>query len=102
MYIYLLRCEEHSYYKIGITNNLQKRLKEIQTGTPDKIYFVDFYESKYARKIESGLHRFFEHKHRNNEWFELSLEDEVKFKSMCVLIENNLKFIESSQNEDIL
>lgn len=97
MFIYLMRCEEHSYYKIGITYNLQKRLKEIQTGTPDKIYIVDHYETDNARKIEGALHSFFSDKHRNNEWFELSIEDEIKFKKLCHLTEKNLKIL---QNDD--
>ncbi len=100
MFIYLIRCEENSYYKIGITKNIQKRIKEIQTGTPDKIYLIDSYESEYARQIEIALHNFFKSEHRNNEWFELSIKDEIRFKELCILTENNLKILK--QENDIL
>ena len=97
MFVYLIRCEENNYYKIGITKNIQRRLKQIQTSTPDKIYLVEKYESKYSNKIEKALHNFLVAYHRNNEWFELPLEEELKFIEMCKSIEKNLIFLEENK-----
>lgn len=97
MYVYLIRCEENSYYKIGITKNIQKRIKELQTGSSDIIYLVNKYESDFASKIEKGLHNFLGHKRRNNEWFDLTIEDEVNFIDMCTKIEKNLIYLEQNK-----
>lgn len=93
MFVYLIRCEENNYYKIGVTKNIQRRLKQIQTGTPDKIYLVEKYESDYSTKIERALHNFLAHYHRNNEWFELPLEEELRFVDNCKKIEQNFIFL---------
>lgn len=97
MFVYLIRCEENNYYKIGITKNIERRIKQIQTGTPDKIYLVEKYESEHSSKIEKALHNFFSPYHRNNEWFELSLEDEMKFMEMCQSIEKNIVYLKENK-----
>jgi hypothetical protein len=97
MYVYLIRCEENNYYKIGITKNIERRLKQIQTGTPDKIYLVEKYESDFSSKIEKALHNYFIYCHRNNEWFELTLEDELKFLDLCKSMEKNFIFLKENK-----
>lgn len=52
------------YYKIGITNNLQKRLKSIKTCNPDIILI-----SYTQRNIEHYLHNKFIEFHHSGEWF---------------------------------
>lgn len=97
MFVYLIRSTDNSVYKIGSTKNINKRIKELQTGNAEKIYLVDKYESTNAFKIEKGLHNFFQHKKKLNEWFDFSIEDEIKFKELCILIDNNLKYIENNK-----
>lgn len=97
MFVYLIRLSENSTYKIGTTNNINKRIKQLQTGNAEQIFLVDSYQSKLAFKIENALHNFFKHKHKLNEWFELTIEDEIKFKELCVTIENNLKYLENNK-----
>lgn len=97
MFVYLLRLSENSYYKIGITKNINKRIKQLQTGNAEDIYLVESYESKYASKIEKALHNFYTHKKKINEWFELSIEDEYYFVEKCKNIENNLIFLEKNK-----
>jgi hypothetical protein len=95
MYIYLIRCSENNFYKIGISKNVERRLKQIQTSSPNKIYLIHKYQSQYASKIEKAMHNFFKVYHRNNEWFELSLSEEMKFIDMCLSIENNIIYLEN-------
>lgn len=97
MYVYLIRCSENNFYKIGISKNVETRLKQIQTTSPDKVFIVHKYESSYASKIEKALHNFFKSYHRNNEWFELSLTEELKFIDMCTLIEANLMYLNDNK-----
>lgn len=97
MYVYLIRCSDNNFYKIGISKNVKTRLKQIQTTSPDNVFIVHTYESKYAFKIEKALHNFFKSYHKNNEWFELSLIEELKFLDMCSSIEKNLIHLEQNK-----
>jgi predicted GIY-YIG superfamily endonuclease len=96
MFVYLIRLSENSTYKIGVTKNITKRIKELQTGNAEQIYLIDKYESDNAFKIEKALHNFFQHKKKLNEWFDFTIEDEIKFKELCITIDNNLKYLENN------
>jgi len=96
MFIYLIRLSENSYYKIGVTKNINKRIKQLQTGNAEEIYLIDSYQSEYAYKIENALHNFYSNKNKYNEWFEFTLEDEVNFLKDCKKIENNIIFLENN------
>jgi predicted GIY-YIG superfamily endonuclease len=97
MFVYLIRLSDNSTYKIGVTKNINKRIKELQTGNAEEIFLVDKYESDNAFKIEKALHNFFQHKKKLNEWFDFGIEDELKFKELCLTIDNNLKFLEKNK-----
>lgn len=75
MIIYLLR-DRHT--KIGITDNLGQRLREIRRDSPRARVFMCFsfiYKRKTVRKIEAALHRRYDHLRRprsgsgGTEWF---------------------------------
>lgn len=97
MFVYLIRLSDNSTYKIGTTKNINKRINQLQTGNAEIIYLVDSYESEYAFKIERALHNFFKDKHKLNEWFEFTIEDEIKFKDLCIKIENNIKYLKNNK-----
>lgn len=97
MYVYLVRVSDNNNYKIGTTKNINKRIKQLQTGNAEVIYLVDYYESNFAFKIEKALHNFFIHKKKLNEWFEFNIEDEIKFKELCISIESNIIYIENNK-----
>jgi predicted GIY-YIG superfamily endonuclease len=56
-YIYLIQSLENSHYKIGISNNPQRRIKELQTGNSSQLRLVEVYQSEYAEKIERALQK---------------------------------------------
>jgi len=97
MFVYLIRLSENSYYKIGVTKNINKRIKQLQTGNAEEIYLINSFESVHAYKIEKALHNFYFNKKKINEWFEFTLEDEVKFLKDCKKIENNIIFLEKNK-----
>lgn len=96
-FVYLLRStgDYVSYYKIGITRskNIEKRIKQIQTGNHNKVTCVNYFQSKYFTQIEKILHRRFYHLKKEGEWFELDISHESDFKNMCEKIHNNLETI---------
>jgi len=87
-FIYIIRCDNQNLFKIGISNNVDKRLKQLQTGNPYKlkcIYKIKSLEIK-ASKIEATIHQFLKEankKHVLNEWFNLS-DDEVFNLAKCL------------------
>ena len=62
-YVYLANIEDTNIYKIGFTKQTpEKRVKNLQTGNPNKIVLVNSYKSEIAPSIESVIHNYFKHK----------------------------------------
>lgn len=77
-YLYVIRCVNTNYYKIGITNDLNKRLQTLQTGCPYELILILFSEPEledmYASEIvylERFLHRNYKELRVRGEWYEL-------------------------------
>ena len=75
-YVYLIRSGSSTQYKIGHSKNPNKRLKQLQTGHPEKLFLVHTIScTEYpARRIENFLHtRLMFHRSRpGSEWFNLT------------------------------
>ncbi len=73
--IYILKSGE--YYKIGKTKNLPSRLDTLAVGVrvPFDIQLVHSFKSNDYNSAEAGLHKTFESKRTDGEWFVLSQED---------------------------
>lgn len=72
-YVYLI--ESNSVYKIGLTDNLERRIKQFKTGNPD-IKLIHYWETEDPRGLEKRLHRMlWEFRLVNRkEWFNLPTE----------------------------
>ena len=69
--VYIFEC--NGLYKIGVTSNVNKRLKQLQTGNGFKITEVASYEFfSMAYCIERILHSKFKGCNTLGEWFDLS------------------------------
>ena len=75
-YIYLIQKNTESIYKIGISNNPLKRLKQLQTGNSSRLHLIKVFPVVNARAIEKRLHRLlmFHRCSPSGEWFMLSEE----------------------------
>lgn len=79
-------------YKIGITGrDPKKRVKELQTGTPNDLNILYTFETKYGNLLEVTLHRHYNIDNIRGEWFTLSNEEINNFLNECYKIENNFK-----------
>jgi hypothetical protein len=87
-FIYVLKSRK--YYKIGIAKDVEKRMRELQTGDPIKHLFVcsSFFED--APKFEKRLHEAFDEYRVEGEWFELPPE---KLEELIEILESK-NFIE--------
>lgn len=102
-FIYLLTdwSSNPPRYKVGITkNDVQKRIKQLQTGCSGELVLVKTYESENYRKIEGTLHRGYKHYSTDGgkEWFELPDERVLNFLNECKQIDDNIKYLLESGN----
>lgn len=69
--VYIFECK--GLYKIGVTSNISRRLKQLQTGNGFKIVEIASYEFfSMAHCIERILHSKFKECNTLSEWFNLS------------------------------
>ena len=66
-HLYVLKCGD--LYKIGVTNNIARRVKTLQIGNPKPIS-VEYIEERYKpHKAEHYLHQQFSTRRVKGEWF---------------------------------
>lgn len=71
--IYAIRAIGTNRIKIGTTLNLQKRRSSVQTGCPYPVEIVAYWEGDY--RLETLIHRYFEKRRKQGEWFEVSIQE---------------------------
>ncbi len=79
-FVYLAKTDTENIYKIGATNDLCRREKELRTGN----VFLSIFASTTSANIyktEHLFHRLFRNKNIGGEWFLLDQED------LCYLFE---------------
>ncbi len=72
--VYILKTGKN-LYKIGKTQNLQKRITAYHTHLPILFRIVRQYPAQNMTELEESMHIIFQHKRIKGEWFELSHDD---------------------------
>ena len=79
-YVYFIKqSNELNKFKIGKTDNIKRRLRQLQCGNPNKLYcYSSIYCNNYD-KLEKDLHSYFNNLRLNNstncEWFNVNQKD---------------------------
>jgi hypothetical protein len=66
-YVYIIECA--GYFKIGRAKNVKRRLKQLQTGSPDDMVVLREYATEHAPKLEAYLHQRLFKRNVRGEWF---------------------------------
>jgi hypothetical protein len=82
---FIFQKGDNSKCKVGYSKNPEKRLKQLQTGNPDKLYI--YKTVKGGKNEEDMLHDYLEDvRIGNTEWFKISkkeVDDAIKDISLC-------------------
>ena len=75
-FIYIIKC--NNFYKIGLSNGSENRLKMLQIGNPYPLELVGKFPSFYAPEVERKIHQTFKRKHHHGEWFKDIDNNDIK------------------------
>lgn len=81
--VYLIKdISVTGYIKIGRTNNLARRLGAFKVQLPFEIEVIHIIRTHDSKTLEAELHRHFADKRVNGEWFNLTVDDVERLRSM--------------------
>ena len=69
--LYIIQDNTSKLVKIGISNNPQKRLRQLQTGTGNKLRLLRTFVTENDRNWEKKLHKMLWQNRRKGKWFNL-------------------------------
>lgn len=101
-YVYLIKSK-YSYtevYKIGIANDPQSRLAQLQTGNPYKLEIISCYGFEDASMVEKSLHQAYKSQRLQGEWFELNTVQVGQFETICDLLGGRPAFFDGNATDD--
>jgi len=67
--VYIIRIQNTDKYKIGLTKNLKRRIKQFITGNPENLKIDYFIATKKYKELEIKLHKSFDQYRIGGEWF---------------------------------
>lgn len=80
--------ESNGYIKVGITHDIQKRLKQLNASSPNEAVLIKEYEIDNARECEAYIHNKYKDLNHKYEWFKL---DESQVEELIKIIELNIE-----------
>jgi hypothetical protein len=74
-YVYLMYCPMTTLFKIGISSNPERRLRQIENASGLPVQLMAVWTVYDASTTEKVLHKYFTDRRHEGEWFNLSEED---------------------------
>jgi hypothetical protein len=69
-FLYFIQATLSKRIKIGVAQDVQKRLASLQTGNPEHLELIAYVSIEKSGLTESGVHGMFESSRTRGEWFE--------------------------------
>ncbi|AOP33813.1 hypothetical protein A0128_08135 [Leptospira tipperaryensis] len=79
-YLYIIADAKH--YKIGITQDVEARFRNLQTSTSSELKMVYSEKLRDYQSLEKKIHKEFAHKRVKGEWFDLVDADIIAIKAL--------------------
>jgi hypothetical protein len=78
-FVYVIAARVEGPVKIGFSNNPQKRLRQLQTGHPERLHLhhTQGFPAKRVKVMEKIIHHTISYLRQTGEWFDLSVEDAI-------------------------
>lgn len=85
-YIYVIGPDKPPI-KIGVTTDLDIRLKAIQTGNSQKlqVHYIEEVDPNHAYLYEKIIHKNLKLQNTHGEWFDISIEDAINEIKWCLI-----------------
>lgn len=99
-YVYLINCGEYS--KIGIANDVESRLAQLQTGNPYPLTVLFCFGFSNAEVVEKAIHQKFFVKRKSGEWFLLTQADVDDFKTICYMLGGSTEIVDANVTDSEL
>jgi len=75
--IYILNIEGTNIYKIGTSQNVNRRIKDICASNPFHIDIIHIQKILFAYEVEQSIHELIDEFHVKNEWFKIKNINEI-------------------------
>jgi hypothetical protein len=88
--VYLLGSATLGWYKIGLSNDVQKRFKGLRASLPFEVELIGVWPCQWRkmRVVENYLHgEFADRRIGNSEWFALTQDDVIRCKELIARME---------------
>ncbi len=82
VYVYIIENIYLHDTKIGISNNPEKRIKQLQTGSSRQLvirHTIKFNTRNEATRVENALHKKYSKYRLTGEWFEIDYKKVLKY-----------------------
>lgn len=94
-FVYVLKAHDN-LYKIGHSADPNDRQRTFNVKLPFPVEFDLLIPVSNMRELERALHKHFEHKAVNGEWFKLSTDDIDEIKSRFIVLQPNMPEVEQN------
>lgn len=83
---YVYKIQAGNFIKIGIANDVRRRILQLQTGNPYRLELLSCYGFDDASAVERVLHQAFSKSRGVGEFFELTTSQSNDFETICQML----------------
>ena len=82
--VYIVKETDEEKYKVGVTSNIEQRMRTLQTANPEILELVTTYDAGvWAFRIEAAFKKHYKNKKMQGEWFRLDRCEVDDFSNFC-------------------